>query len=173
MNYIPDIPKILEALKFAEKAHSGQMRKVTGQPYFHHTVAVALILVSFKKSKKLTDLVVAAILHDTLEDTETTFQELQEKFGAFVASLVLELTNDEAEIERIGKKEHQKQKMLHMSSYALLIKLVDRLHNLSEHPSAQMKADTKELMDQLMKKRSTLTFPQTKLIAEIRDKCLI
>lgn len=172
MRYILDVPKVLKAIKVAEKAHKGQKRKVSGLPYFHHTVAVGFIVLSFKRSKHLTDIVVAGILHDTLEDTKFCFKKISKEFGPRVACLVLELTNDEQEIVRIGKKEYQKQKLLHMSSYALLIKLVDRLHNMSEHPTLQMKRDTQEILEELTNKRKSLTQAQLQLVEEIRKLCL-
>lgn len=171
MRYSLEVPKVLRAIEVARKAHKGQKRKVSGQPYFYHPVAVAFILMSFKRSAKLTDLIVAAILHDTIEDTKLTFEQITKLFGSFVASLVLELTNDEKEIERLGKKEYQKRKLLRMSSYALLIKLVDRLHNVSESPTAEMKNDTLELMEDLLRIRSNMSRAQYELIAEIQKLC--
>lgn len=162
---------MLKAIEVAKKAHAGQKRKVSGDPYFHHPVAVAFIVMSVKKSSKLTELVAAAILHDILEDTELTFAEISEMFGPFVAALVLELTNDEKEIALIGKKEYQKKKLLHMSSYGLLLKLADRYQNMSEHPTDQMKKDTEELMIELLEKRSTLTRAHRELISDIKKLC--
>ncbi len=171
MRYALDTRRVLEAYTFAEKAHKGQTRRGTNEPYYFHPIAVSLMLLSFKRSHRLTELVIAAVLHDVLEDTKVTFDMICKKFGPFVAGLVLELTNDEAEIARIGKKEYHKAKLTHMSSYALLIKLCDRLHNVSDKPSEQMKKDTTEIMSHLLAKRRNLTMAQLELVTEIQLVC--
>jgi len=67
--------KILSAIEWANKKHEGQTRKGSGVPYITHPIAVSYILASFKKSKKIEDLIIAAIAHDTLEDNKATFNE--------------------------------------------------------------------------------------------------
>lgn len=100
---VNNIALVMSAISASQKYHKGQTRKVSGDPYYHHTIAVALIVVAFKRSKHLGELICAAILHDTLEDTKLTFEQISQMFSPFVASLVFELTNDEEEIKRIGK----------------------------------------------------------------------
>lgn len=158
--------KILKALEFAKLKHEGQVRKVSNEPYFSHPLIVSYLLVSFKDSKNLDDLICASLLHDTLEDTDTTFEEIAKEFGPLVANIVYELTSDKDEIEKIGKKEYLMKKMIHMSSYALTIKLVDRLSNVMDSPTAQTKKDTKEILEAIIKNR-VLTATQHKIIFEI------
>ena len=160
-----------EAIKFSNEKHAGQVRKGSGDPYITHPIAVSYIVAAFKRSKALVQLLCAAILHDTLEDTETTYDELERKFGTLVASLVLELTDDKDEIARIGKLEYQKQKVLNYTSYGLVLKLCDRLHNVSDSPTAKTIRDTLELMDHLVANRK-LTRPQSALVEAIRTVCL-
>jgi (p)ppGpp synthase/HD superfamily hydrolase len=144
---------IVKAIKFGTTKHDGQVRKGSGHPYISHPIAVSYIVASVKRSKHFHELLIAAILHDTLEDTDTTFTELAVEFTPLVASLVLECTNDESEIARVGKLEYQKKKVLGMSSYGLIIKLADRLHNVSDQPSAKMITETGELIKFLQTSR--------------------
>ncbi len=159
---------VSKAIRFAKDKHEGQFRKASGEEYYTHPLAVSYIVAAKKKSKKLEELIVASILHDTLEDTETTFEELALEFTPLVASLVLELTNDPEQIKLVGKLEYQKKKMVGMSSYGLLIKLADRLHNLSDHPTEKMVKDTIELIAYLQQNR-ILTKSHFRLIEDIEE----
>ena len=124
------------AIIFAAEKHRGVKRKGDGRPYILHPLSVLHTLLAIKpNSKNAFLLAVVAVLHDTVEDCDVTIQEIAELFGYQVASLVEELTSDKAEIERIGKTEYLKQKMIGMSSYALCIKLVDRLDNIKDMKS--------------------------------------
>lgn len=163
--------KVFEAIKFSNKKHRRQTRKVSGDPYITHPIAVSYLVAAYKRSKVLVDLLCAAILHDVLEDTATTYDELVRHFGPLVASLVQELTDDPVEKHRLGKLEYQKQKLLKLTSYALLLKLCDRLHNVSDQPSAKQVRDTLELLDHLHAHRK-LTRPQAALVSDIRAVCV-
>ena len=94
------------ALAYASKAHSGQTRS-DNTPYIAHPERVAASVQRFKKSHNLDALMSAAYLHDTIEDTDTTKEDLEKMFGVLVASLVQELTSDKEEIDKIGKKKCQ------------------------------------------------------------------
>ena len=120
------------ALAFAKEKHEGQSRKVTDKPYVTHPISVAKILRENKESHKIKELIAAAILHDTLEDTDTTYQDLVKQFGALVADMVQELTTDKAASDAIGKGEYIANKMAKMSSWALVVKLADRLANVQD-----------------------------------------
>ena len=161
---------VLRALQFAIHRHAGQSRRGTGLPYITHPIGVSYLVAQFKQSKHLQELVAAAILHDVLEDTDTTYAEIEETFTPLVASLVLELTSDPVEIRKVGKSEYLKRKMLAMSSYALTIKLADRLHNLSDRPTAKMVRETQEILGYLIEQRA-LSEPQATLIHQILDLC--
>lgn len=167
---VSNIPLVLKAIRFANRSHRGQVRKGTGDPYYHHPIAVSFILVAFKNSKHLAELICAAILHDTLEDTGLTFDVIAREFGSLVASLVFELTNDEGEIRKVGKLAYHKKKLVGMSSYALYIKLADRLHNISDNPSKKMVDETLELMEYLKRNRK-LTKGQRAMVQEIIRLC--
>lgn len=167
---VKDTGLLLKAMRTADKYHSGQKRKGSGLPYFYHPVTVAFIVASFKQSKHLTEILCATILHDTLEDTKLTFEKITRDFSPMVASLVQELTNDEEAIAKMGKLEYHKKKLLGISSYALIIKLADRFHNISDQPTEKMVRETLELMEHLKKNRK-LTKGQSALVKEITLLC--
>jgi hypothetical protein len=164
-----------EALKFATQAHAGQER-AGGGPYISHPMRVAQHVEQWKKSHNLDALISAAYLHDTLEDTDTTHEALQDLFGGLVASLVKELTSDKTQVQQMGKKNYLAQKMAAMSSYALVIKLADRLDNVRDITTAKTPqwrakyaAETNHILDYIEKNR-VLTGTHQKLIGLIRDK---
>lgn len=158
--------KILDAIEWANKKHEGQYRKKTGLRYITHTIAVSYIVAAYKKSKRLEDLLIAAICHDTLEDTNATFAEITELFGPLVASLVLEMTNDEEQIRKLGKLEYHKLKLVGMSSWGLVLKLGDRMHNVSDNPTDKMLEETEILMTHLAENRK-LSKTQFAMVNEI------
>lgn len=122
----------LEVIDFIKEKHSGQFRRFTLAPYFVHPIQTAVLLMKYKQSHKIDELVIAALLHDTVEDTETSFDEIYNRYGKIVMSLVEELTTNKAYCERVGKPTYLKEKMTKMSSWGLCIKLCDRLSNVSD-----------------------------------------
>ncbi|CAF4378621.1 unnamed protein product, partial [Adineta steineri] len=89
-----DMEKFMHALQFAAHKHRFQKRKDSdGTPYINHPIGFAHIL-SNEAGIKDIDLLIVALLHDTVEDTETTHEELQQEFGTRIADLVAELTDD-------------------------------------------------------------------------------
>ena len=125
------IHTVKDAKKFARKAHEGQFR-AGGDPYIIHPEAVAKIVHDVKISKEIANLIAAAYLHDTIEDCDVTLFDIKIRFGELVMSLVQELTSDEEKIQISGKEDYLIDKMLSMSSWALVIKLADRYHNLKD-----------------------------------------
>lgn len=162
--------KVLKATRFADRKHAGQVRKSSGADYASHPLAVSYLVAAFKRSRRLEDLLCACILHDVLEDTDTTFIELAQEFGPLVASLVQELTNDPEQIAAVGKAEYQRKKLLGISSYGLVIKLADRLHNIGDSPRHQTVLDTIELMRALRAGRR-LSPTHELLVTEIEAVC--
>lgn len=119
----------LGAIMYAELKHAGQVRKFSGEPYVNHPVRVAKTLSAYTTDYSI---LAAAVLHDTLEDTDTTIEDLVRLFGDRVANLVKALTNDPEEIKRVGKTQHLLEKMAKMDDETLLIKLADRLDNVQD-----------------------------------------
>ena len=164
-----------EALQYATKAHAGQTRS-GGDPYISHPVRVANHIKQFKKSHNLDALISAAYLHDTIEDTDTTQEILHDLFGGLVASLVMELTSDPEQIKKMGKAQYLAHKMAAMSSYALVIKLADRLDNVKDITTAKTPewrhkyaTETNHILDYIEKHRA-LSGTHNKLIGMIRAK---
>lgn len=126
-----DIEQVWEAYRFGDTAHQGQMRK-SGEPYITHPVSVALILADLHLD---TPTIIAALLHDVVEDTGITKQEVSEKFGAQVAELVDGLSKlDKIEFQSAteAQAENFRKMLLAMSQdvRVILVKLADRLHNM-------------------------------------------
>jgi (p)ppGpp synthase/HD superfamily hydrolase len=128
---IPAAPvqRILAAAKFAAEKHAAQKRKgAAAEPYVNHLIEVAQLIAS--SSEQLdANLVMAGFLHDTIEDTGTTAEELEQAFGSDIAALVLELTDDKS-LPKEVRKELQVQEAPHKSVRAQVIKLADKISNL-------------------------------------------
>jgi GTP diphosphokinase / guanosine-3',5'-bis(diphosphate) 3'-diphosphatase len=131
--YDPDADEALinRAYVFSLKAHGSQMR-ASGDPYFSHPIEVAGILTDLKLDDET---IVTAILHDTIEDTVATAQEIERLFGPNVARLVdgvTKLSKIEAQSENERAAENLRKFLLALSDdiRVLLVKLADRLHNM-------------------------------------------
>ncbi len=133
------------AIAFAVEKHKGVVRKGDGRPYILHPMSVLITLLAIKQSKNAFLLATAAILHDTVEDCDVTIEEIGKLFGWQVASLVDELTSDNDEIKKLGKTVYLARKMEKMSSYALCIKLVDRLDNIKDMKSMNVSFQKKQI----------------------------
>jgi guanosine-3',5'-bis(diphosphate) 3'-pyrophosphohydrolase len=165
---------------FAKRKHLGQSRKLQNEPYFNHVERVSKILKEHKKSHAINELVAAALLHDTLENTDTNEKELRENFGELITSLVKELTTNKSESRSIGKKEYLAEKMSNpakMSSWSLAIKLADRLDNVSDLQNATKDFrnryidETNHILKNLEEKRK-LTETQKNLVQKIKEKIM-
>ena len=132
-NYNPkcNAEKIAEAFAYGEEMHEGQFRH-SGEPYFTHPVAVAALLTE----QRLDDAtIITAILHDTIEDTKASYEEVAERFGKEVAELVdgvTKLTNLQLSSRETKQAENFRKLFMAMSKdlRVILVKLADRLHNM-------------------------------------------
>jgi (p)ppGpp synthase/HD superfamily hydrolase len=164
-------PLIQKAIDFASKRHEGQTRKFSGLPYFTHPENVSKIVHDYcGRAKNYEILVVAALFHDLLEDTNTTEQEIASEFDPEIAYLVKELTSDEEEIKATGKTEYMKKKFEALSDDALILKLADRLDNMLDSPAPKTVSATIEIIQHLLANR-ILNFTQKRLADEILDVC--
>lgn len=132
-NYLDktDIALIDRACALADKAHTGQSRH-TGEPYITHPLSVALILAEMRMDPQT---IVAAILHDVIEDTDIEKKDIIESFGQEVADLVdgvTKLTQIEFENRAIAQAENLRKMMMAMAKdiRVILVKIADRLHNM-------------------------------------------
>lgn len=124
-----DLADVLDAASYAADKHSAQRRKGTaGEPYVNHVIEVAA-LVARSLTAPDPNLVIAALLHDTVEDTDTTSQDLRERFGDDVAGLVAEVTDDKS-LPKAERKRLQVVNAPHKSVRAQQIKIADKISNL-------------------------------------------
>ncbi|WP_044282713.1 sodium:solute symporter family transporter [Candidatus Amoebophilus asiaticus] len=123
-----DTKTIAKALKTIKRYHAGVKRK-SGEPFFTHPIAVALILLEYCKDQ---DAVVAALLHDTVEDTSLSLVQIEAIFGEQVAFIVKKVTNLEDNLRRISLADHENvyRLMEYEDERAAYVKLADRLHNM-------------------------------------------
>jgi len=126
-----DVEHIRQALEFSDKAHQGQLRQ-SGEPYITHPIAVARILTPLHLDAQA---IMAALLHDVVEDTTTSTNEVAELFGKPVADLVdglSKLNKIEFETKEDAQAENFRKMLLAMARdvRVILIKLADRLHNM-------------------------------------------
>jgi guanosine-3',5'-bis(diphosphate) 3'-pyrophosphohydrolase len=163
---------VIKAIQFASEKHKGQERRGSGLPYVTHPIIVMELVQKYKgTSKHIDELKCAALLHDTLEDTETSYGEIEREFTPLVASIVMELTSDSIRINEIGKNEYLKEKMEKMSQYAFTLKLLDRLSNVMDGPTKKYLKDTLKLMEHLTAKREDITDRQVRIMQKIVVVC--
>jgi (p)ppGpp synthase/HD superfamily hydrolase len=126
---IEAIQGILRAARFASVKHINQKRKGVGaEPYLNHLIEVAE-LVARAIAEPDTNLIAAALLHDTVEDTKTSKEELVQEFGTDIASLVGEVTDDKS-LPKAERKRLQIEHAPHLSARAQTIKIADKISNL-------------------------------------------
>jgi GTP diphosphokinase / guanosine-3',5'-bis(diphosphate) 3'-diphosphatase len=125
------IGPIIQAVAFAAAKHRNQRRKdAEASPYINHPIALADVLVNAGGIEDPTVLC-AAILHDTIEDTETRPEELERHFGRQVTAIVLEVTDDKS-LDKQVRKQLQIDHAPHLSHEAKLVKLADKICNLRD-----------------------------------------
>lgn len=154
--------------RFAKRKHddTGAKRKGSGEPYFVHPEAVAKIVIAYGGSDTE---IKAALAHDTMEDTGATFEDITEKFGIEVASIVKELTNDTFKIYKIGKEAYMNEKLVSLSKEALFVKLADILHNSTDNCRKDQLERMKTNIDYLIAHRKDLDEKHWELIDSILE----
>jgi len=125
-----NISGVIAAANFAAIKHKNQKRKdPEGTPYINHPLGVANILTQAGVSD--TEVIIAAILHDTVEDTDTSLEEVEAEFGKTVRNIVDEVSDDKNK----AKEERKRLQIVHSphkSRQAKLVKLADKLYNLQD-----------------------------------------
>jgi len=124
--------KIIEAMEFSRKKH-GEQKRLSGEPFFIHPLEVASILVDMQMDYET---IIAALLHDVLEDTKTSEDEMTERFGADIVSLVdgvTKISTVKAKSKTIQEAETLRKMLIAMTKdiRVIIIKLADKLHNMS------------------------------------------
>lgn len=147
---------ILLARTFASRAHRGQVRKYTGEPYINHPVEVADIV---RRHNGSPEMIAAALLHDVVEDTDVTLDDISSEFGESVANLVADLTDVSRPEDgnRATRKAMDREHTAQASAAAMVIKAADLISNTSsivEHDPSFAKVYLKEkraLLDVMFK----------------------
>jgi guanosine-3',5'-bis(diphosphate) 3'-pyrophosphohydrolase len=150
-NPAANLDMVRKAYVFCAKVHQGQTR-LSGEPYLVHPMEVAAILADLKLDVAT---VVTGLLHDTLEDTLTTYDELVQIFGAEVANLVdgvTKISKIHFKTKEESQAENFRKMLLAMANdiRVILVKLADRLHNmrtLQHHPEPKQRSIAKETLD--------------------------
>ena len=125
-----EVGALLGAARFAAERHRDQRRKdIKSSPYINHVLSVAEVLTRHGIEDVTT--LQAALLHDTIEDTETSPDELDDLFGSEVLSVVLEVTDDKS-LDKAERKRIQIEKSPHLSDRAKLVKLGDMISNVTD-----------------------------------------
>jgi len=138
--------KLKKAIEFATKAHEGQVRKYTGEPYIVHPLEVAEIVKTVEHTEEM---LMAAVLHDTVEDTDTTIEDIEREFGSVVAQLVEELTDvsKPEDGNRAFRKALDREHLAQASAQGQTIKVADLISNaasITEHDPNFAKVYMKE-----------------------------
>jgi len=122
---------VFKALAFAAKKHRDQRRKdPAASPYINHPIALAEILTCETDTIDV-EIICSALLHDTVEDTETTQEELEQVFGKHISQIVMEVTDD-FNLPKAERKLLQIEHAAHISDQAKLVKLADKICNLRD-----------------------------------------
>ena len=126
-----DLALLFRALAFAAHKHRDQRRKdAEASPYINHPIALAEVLAG-EGGIADAEVLAAALLHDTIEDTDTSLEELRREFGERIAAMVMEVTDDKA----LPKAERKRLQIVHaagISAGAKLVKLADKICNLRD-----------------------------------------
>jgi guanosine-3',5'-bis(diphosphate) 3'-pyrophosphohydrolase len=126
-----NIKTLAQAISFAAKKHRTQKRKgANGEPYINHPLEVLNLLANIGNVEDY-DIFITAVLHDTIEDTETTKEEIAELFGEKVCQMVLELTDDKS-LPKAERKQLQIEHAPRISVGAKQIKLCDKISNIRD-----------------------------------------
>ncbi|MGI8669681.1 MAG: HD domain-containing protein [Aridibacter sp.] len=126
-----NLGKFVKAASFAAKKHIGQTRKGKDEaPYINHPLEVVNLLINVGNVED-DDTLIAALLHDTVEDTDATREEIAEKFGENVASIVMEVTDDKS-LSKAERKQAQVEHAPHLSDEAKQLKICDKISNIRD-----------------------------------------
>lgn len=172
---VQDLHAILDAAHYAACKHAGQKRKgAAGEPYINHLLEVAE-LVSWGLTSPDSNLVIAALLHDSVEDAGVTMDELVQRFSQDVADLVMEVTDDKS----LPKAERKRLQILNApkkSVRAQVIKLADKISNLRSilnSPPVDWDEERKRQYFKWSKQViAALSAPNPTLLAEFERTCL-
>lgn len=156
---------INRTIKLIKVKHKGQIRKVSKEPYHTHPINVMNIVKEYTTNKEV---LITALLHDVIEDTDMTTEQMLGLYGSEITNMVCLLTNDDEEVKRIGKCEHIKNKFDTMCDMTLLIKLCDIQSNIMDNPRDSFIERIKDLIEHLESTRK-LSLDHLSVIEKIKS----
>jgi len=165
---------IKKAMHFAGDAHEGQVRNFQDVPYILHPISVAKLVEVYKGYNFTKILRVAALLHDTVEDTEVSLSEISREFNSEISGIIKELTNNRDKIDEIGKTIYLQKALTSMSDNSLYVKLCDRLDNVLDlkltpkHFRERYAKQSEDIIKHLLSER-TLTNSQNQVASKIEE----
>ncbi|EGG22547.1 guanosine-3',5'-bis(diphosphate) 3'-diphosphatase [Cavenderia fasciculata] len=125
------LKEVITTVDFAAKKHRDQRRKDKhSSPYINHPIGVALNVINVGQYYDVAT-VQAALLHDTVEDTDCTEEEIRKEFGSEVASIVMDVTDDKS-LSKVDRKKFQVSHAPHIQDKSKIVKMADKLYNLSD-----------------------------------------
>ena len=170
------LPNLLRAATFAARKHHGQMRADNQTPYFSHVTRVTLILAHLFGVQD-EDVLTAALLHDTLEDTATDYDEIAEQFGPLVAEYVVLLTKN-VMLPKLKREADYEARLCRAPEPVIIAKMADLYDNLSDRinsPKLRKTAQTAERLLEAFRTRLSTEIGRkahsllAKLLAEIKE----
>lgn len=163
--------EVFNAIQFATKAHQGQFRKGTTIPYVVHPMTVGFLAYSYSKD---TDLACAGLLHDTIEDTEVTYEDIEKNFNKQIADLVFSVTEEHPEESWKARKERALARVDHYTHEQITLKSSDVIANCQD-----ILRDYAEVGEELWKrfntsgKKGNLTDHYKKMLEKLSYKATI
>jgi (p)ppGpp synthase/HD superfamily hydrolase len=169
--------RIIKAAQYAADVHAGQVRKYTGMPYICHPARVAGRVAIHPEATE--EMVMAAFLHDTVEDTETTFEDIRFLFGNLITNLVIDLTDpfctglaDTCKGKpRAERKAIARAHLMGSCREAQIIKMIDRIDNLRDMPLTPPNSYTKMYLDESLLLAKAIGSADLTLMAELVSLC--
>ena len=169
--------KIIQAAQYATGVHAGQVRKYTGMPYICHPARVAARVATHPEATEV--MVMAAFLHDTVEDTSVTFDDIRSLFGEPVTNLVTDLTDPcctgLADVckgkPRAERKAIARGYLMAVCRKAKIIKMIDRIDNLRDMPLTPPNSYTKMYLEESLLLAKAIGGADLTLKAELVALC--
>lgn len=153
-----------KAIEFAARAHQGQLRKGTDIPYVSHPYAVGMILLEAGCEPEI---VAAGILHDTLEDTDTSYDDLVQHFGQRVADIVVGCSEPDKSLSWEERKEHTVQYLKTAPQPVRMVACADKLHNVRSTLRAMELSDSELVWNRFKRGREQQEWYYRQLIGSL------
>jgi (p)ppGpp synthase/HD superfamily hydrolase len=155
-----------QAIIFATKAHEGQTRKGTDIPYITHPFSVGMLL---QKENGTDEVIAAGILHDTIEDTSATYEELASLFGTHIANLVQAASEPDKSLPWKERKQHTIDRLKNANSEEIQVIITDKFHNLRSI-RADLKSIGESIWDRFNRGKSDQHWYYSSIVKEVAHR---